>query len=100
MMMSMFGNRNADVTGLKALKCPEEGGGKKEYDDFMDKIVDHTNVTWTCGDDLATIIRGKGDPTIEPPEKLDKTIVLEDWEKAEREAAVQFYGQRVMIVGT
>ena len=26
---------------LKVLKCPEEGGTKKDYDDFLEKLENH-----------------------------------------------------------
>ena len=41
------GARVATVKNLKALKTPEEGGTKKDYEDFLEKIHNHVMVHWT-----------------------------------------------------
>ena len=52
---SIAGSREALVRNLKALKAPEEGGTKKEYEDLLEKsrttspsagILESTSVTY------------------------------------------------------
>ena len=39
--MGMPMMRSSDVKDLKELKSPEEGGTKKQHDEFEEKIKDH-----------------------------------------------------------
>jgi len=72
--MSMHLNRTTEINGLKTLKCPEEGGTKKEYVDFMEKIVNHVIITWGHGKDIAYVIKNSKLPTfVEPVELTDIT---------------------------
>ena len=41
---SVSGQRVAAVRNLEVLKCPKEGGKKKEYEDFLDKIQNHAQL--------------------------------------------------------
>ncbi len=38
------GGRATAVQNLKVLKTPEEGGTKKDYDDFVQKVNNHVMV--------------------------------------------------------
>ena len=42
---NMVGTRAAVVRNLKILKAPEEGGTKKEFDDFLEKIQNHLTIS-------------------------------------------------------
>ena len=65
-------SRTSEIPGLKILKCPEEGGTKKEYDDFMEKIINHITITWSHGKDIAYVIKNTKLPTfVEPAELSD-----------------------------
>ena len=45
MITSRFvGSRAAKIDGLKLIRCPEEGGNKKEYDDIFEEIKKHMSV--------------------------------------------------------
>ena len=61
--MISTGVRSADVEGLKELKSPEEGGNKKEYEDFLKKIERHSAVMWHGGLDIIYLLN---DETEEP----------------------------------
>ena len=51
------GLRVAAVRNLRVLKCPEEGGTKKEYEDFLDKIQNHVTLAWEFGKDTGHVVK-------------------------------------------
>ena len=59
--------RTADVPNLQRLKSPEEGGNKKDYEDFLDKIASFVTITWTGGSDVGSVLRSGELPDISPP---------------------------------
>ena len=62
--------RTADVPNLQRLKAPEEGGNKKDYEDFIDKIASFVTITWTGGNDIGSVLRSGELPVILPPDDL------------------------------
>ena len=64
---SMLESRPTEVKNLKTLKSPEEGGTKKEYEDFLDKIQNHVIGLWAHGKDTGYVIGNGQEPTIKEP---------------------------------
>lgn len=59
------GNILTEVKSLKFLKLPEEGGTKKEYQDFLDKLENHVTMAWDEGADIGhVVLNGKLLPNI------------------------------------
>ena len=67
------GARAIIVKDLKTLKAPEEGGSKKEYEDFLDRIQNHVTMAWEQGKDIGLIVRTGQKPDIEEPKDLTET---------------------------
>ena len=63
-------SRPAEVANLKILKAPEEGGSKKDYEEFLEKITNHVLITWSHGKDIADILKETKMPVLEEPEEL------------------------------
>ena len=72
---SMVGAGAAVVRNLKTLKAPEEGGNKKEYEDFLEKIKNHVTISWYFGKYIGYLLNHMEDPTI--PEPTDMTVAEE-----------------------
>ncbi len=64
------GSRPTEVKGLKLLKSPEEGGTKKEYQDFLDKIENHVTMAWDEGGDIGHVVASGELPDIDEPEDI------------------------------
>ena len=64
------GSRPTEVKGLKPLKSPEEGGTKKEYQDFLDKLENHITMAWDEGADIRQVVSSGELPDIEEPEDI------------------------------
>ena len=62
--------RSDEILGLQKLRSPDEGGVKKEYDDFMEKIENHVAIKWPQGSDIAYFVKNGEDPDMDPPENL------------------------------
>ena len=62
--------RSASIAKLKRLKSPEEGGTKKEYEEFLETISNHTGITWEFGDDMAYVLENNTKPTFPEPTDL------------------------------
>lgn len=58
------------VEGLKDLKCPEEGGTIKQYEDFKETIGNNVSIVWQGGKHLAHCLDKELDPPIfkQPPD--------------------------------
>ena len=67
---STVGSRSTEVQGLKVLKTPEEGGTRKEYEEYLETIQNHIAVAWEGGSDLKKMIKNCEEPEIEEPEEL------------------------------
>ena len=64
------GSRLSEVKDLKILKSPEEGGTKKDYQDFLDKIENHVTMAWDEGADIGQILSSGELPDIDEPEDI------------------------------
>ena len=64
------GSRLSEVKDLKILKSPEEGGTKKDYQDFLDKIENHVTMAWDEGADIGQIVSSGELPDIDEPEDI------------------------------
>lgn len=64
------GSRPTEVKGLKLLKSPEEGGTKKEYQDFLDKIENHVTMSWDGGGDIGQVVSSGELPDIDQPDDI------------------------------
>ena len=67
---TVTGGRTAEVPQLIVLKAPEEGGTKKEYEDFLERICNHVTITWNHGTDIGTLIKTNKKPMLSPPADL------------------------------
>jgi hypothetical protein len=88
------GIRSAKIEGLKAAKSPEEGGTKKEYDDFLQMIFNQVTIAWDEGHDMGKVIKEQTDPKIEDPIDLDPADTRE-WKKTQHQQLVIDYCQRL-----
>ena len=64
---------------LKTLKSPEEGGMKKEYDDFINKIDTHVSINWEFGQDIAYVIKNAKAPDYVEPKDLSTDDQTTQW---------------------
>ena len=71
--------RMANVKGLVILKSPQEGGTKKEYDDFLDKLENHLLIAWTGGQDIGALLRNNQELKIPPPVSLTEDQKKDDF---------------------
>ena len=58
------------VRNLKTLKSREEGGTKKEYDNYLIAIQNPVTISWEAGQNTCSIIKHSKDPTIEEPKDM------------------------------
>ena len=70
--LTTVGGRATAVKNLKVLKTPEEGGTKKEYEDFVEKINNRVMVHCSFGSDIGHVIKNLKDPKMIEP--LDLSI--------------------------
>ena len=91
------GARSATVEDLKTLKSPEEGGTKKNYEEFLETIAHHVTISWTFGTDMGYVIQNGEDPVIEEPKDLAKEEDTK-WKLRLWEAKVDAYGRRVSLL--
>ena len=52
--ITSVGVRATEVKNLKILKSPEEGGTKKDFEDFAERIANHVAISWKEERILAT----------------------------------------------
>ena len=92
--VNTVGARAAVVRNLKILSAPEEGGTKKEYENFLDNIITHVTISWDFGKDIGHLLKNMKDPVI--PEPVDMTNDEEKvkWKKRLWEQEVDRYGTR------
>ena len=62
--------RTAKIPDLQALKAPEEGGTKKDYEDYLEKVSSHVTIMWLNGRDIGSVVKSGTLPTITPPKDL------------------------------
>ena len=88
------GLRVAAVRNLRVLKCPEEGGTKKEYEDFLDKIQNHVTIAWEFGKDTGHVVKTGELPDIEKPDDISDEDEESKWKLRLWMNAVDRYGSR------
>ena len=69
--MFMGANGRAEVKGIKELKCPEEGGTKQQYDDFLRMVKDQIGVGWMDGELIVEMIERRAETNTVVPADLD-----------------------------
>ena len=89
------GTRAQGVIVLKTLKSPEEGGTKKEYEDFLEKIDSHVSINWEFGQDIAHAIRNNETPTFKEPIDLNDEDKKSQWKVRLWNQTVDRYGRQL-----
>ena len=92
---SIVGARASVSIDLKTLKAPEEGGKKKEYQDFLDKLDNHVSINWEFGEDISYIIKNNELPTHTEPTDLSSTDQAIKWKVRLWNQTVDRYGQQL-----
>ena len=88
------GLRVAAFRNLRALKCPKEGGTKKEYKDFLDKIQNHVTIAWDSGKDTGHVVKTGKIPDIKKPDDISDKDEESKWKVRLWMNAVDRYGSR------
>lgn len=70
--ITSVGVRTTEVKNLKILKSPEEGGTKKEFEDFIEKISNHVAISWKRGKDISYLLTKMEEPQFEIPKDLSE----------------------------
>ncbi len=73
------GVRAAEVKNLRVLKAPEEGGTKKDCEDFLEKIQNHVLLAWEFGKDVGYVVKNGEMPDIKQPTDLSKEDAKVAW---------------------
>ena len=77
------GGRSTEIKNLKVLKTPEEGGTKKEYEEYLDKIKNHVSINWEGGWEMKELITSMKEPSFKEPKDL-----TDDEEKSKLKTAM------------
>ena len=88
--------RTADVPNLQALKSPEEGGNKKEYEEFIEKVGSFVTITWTGGQDVGYILKNGEMPQIDPPADLSSDEAKSALKKRQWDRKADVYADRLI----
>jgi hypothetical protein len=88
------GARAAVIANLKTLAAPEEGGTKKEYDDFLEKIRSHVTIGWDFGKDVGHLLKHMTEPIIPEPKDMTADEETVKWKKRLWDQEVDRYGTR------
>ena len=88
--------RTADVPNLQALKSPEEGGNKKEYEEFIEKVGSFVTITWTGGQDVGYILKNGETPQIDPPADLSSDEAKSALKKRQWDRKADVYADRLI----
>ena len=89
------GTRATATVALKTLKTPQEGGTKKQYQDFLDKIDTHVSINWDFGKDISHVLKHNEKPTIEEPEDLTSAEESVKWKVRLWNQKVDRYGMQM-----
>ena len=92
---SLVGGRAVSTVYLKSLHSPEEGGTKKEYEDFLNKIESHVSINWEFGQDMAYMIKHTIKPVFEEPNDLTDEEEKVKWKLRLWNQNVDRYGKRL-----
>ena len=87
--------RGLNSLNLAPLKSREEGGTKKEYEDFLEKLDNHVSVNWDFGGDVAYVIKNNKEPVFEEPVDLSEENEKVKWKVMLWKQQVNRYGHRV-----
>ena len=93
--MTTATSRSTDFGDLKELKAPEEGGTKKEYEDFLERIANHITVSWPYGRDISDTMSDGQRPDIEEPKDLTAAEEKSRFKVRQWESKVDRYMDRV-----
>ena len=96
--MNAVGARAAVVRNLKTLKVPEEGGTKKDFDEFLEKIQSHVTISWESGKDIAFVIKHHKDPIIKEPSDMTSEEEKIKWKVRLWNQEVDKYGERINML--
>ena len=80
---------------LAPLKSREEGGTKKEYEDFLEKLDNHVSVNWDFGSDVVYVIKNNEEPKFKELVDLSEENEKVKWKVMLWEQQVNRYGHRV-----
>jgi len=89
--VNTVGARAAVVRNLKILNAPEEGGTKKEYEDFLEKIQSHVTIGWD-------FMKNMEDPVIPEPKDMTDDEEKVKWKKRLWDQEVDRYGTRCVAL--
>jgi hypothetical protein len=92
--VNTVGARAAVVRNLTVLKAPEEGGTKKEYEDFLEKIQNHVTIGWDFGKDIGHLLKNMKDPVIPEPKDMTEEEEKVKWKRRLWDQEVDRYGTR------
>ena len=87
--------RTATVKDLVVLKSPEEGGTKKVYEDFLEKIQNHLMIGWNGGRDIGYLVKNNAAPIIPEPVDLSAEDQKSAWKQLAWEETVKDYVKQV-----
>ena len=93
--LASYGRRTASVPDLKTLKSPEEGGTKKNYEDYLERIQNHVSIAWPFGDDIAYVLENNAKPKIPKPKDLPDDDQKIAWKMRIWNQKVDRYGLQV-----
>ena len=68
--------------------------GKKEYEEFLDRIQNHVIINWGFGSDIGTVIKTMDDPEIEEPQDLTDEQEKVKWRVRLWNQSVDRYGEQ------
>ena len=90
-----YGGRSAIIPNFKALKAPEEGGTKKEFEDYLDKIGNYVSISWPFGEDIAHVLEHSKKPEIPEPDDLTSEESKKEWKIRVWNQKVDRYALRI-----
>ena len=96
--LSALSSRAARIEGLKLIRCPEEGGNKKEYDNILEDINKHVSVAWIHRSDLSYWLSdGAEEPEMEEPQDLSEEEKKKEWKVILWKKDFDNYGERLRV---
>ena len=95
---STASGRALTTIDVKILKSPEEGGTKKEYEEFLNKIEDHVSINWDFGKDIAYVVKHTDKPMIDEPKDLTEAEEKIKWKQRLWNQEVDRYGSRMNVL--
>lgn len=96
--VNTYGYRPTTVRDLKVLKAPDEGGTKKEYDDFLTAIRRHVEAAWAYGSDISHVMKHKVDPDLGKPGEWDNDNKSRSAEMEWKMMSNLYYGRKSALI--